>query len=121
MGSELEISELDILGATLGKERCFGAVKGHVATGPMTYFRMSTDDSAGRIKSYLGEGEILDRDFPMDGGIAVVQVPELRKLLGHICTEGFEHHVAMVRGQVASVLDEAIGKYLGWDLYHHEA
>lgn len=121
MGSDLEISELDILGATLGKERCFGAVKGHVATGPMTYFRMSTDDTAGNIKSYLGEGEILDRDFPMDGGIAVVQVPELRKLLGHICAEGFEHHVAMVRGQVSSILDEAIGKYLGWDLYHHGA
>lgn len=120
MGSAVEISELDILGASLGKEKCFGAIKGHVATGPMTYFRISTDDVKGRIKAYLGEGDIIDRDFPMDGGIAVVKVPELRSLLGHICTEGFEHHVAMVRGNVASVLEEAVGKYLGWDLYRHD-
>jgi L-fucose isomerase-like protein len=119
MGSDIEISELDILGASLGRENCFGAVKGHVATGPMTFFRVSTDDVVGKIKAYLGEGDIIDRDFPMDGGIAVVQVPELRGLLRHICAEGFEHHVAMVRGRVASVLDEAIGKYLGWELYRH--
>ena len=119
MGTDVEISELDILGATLGPEKCFGAVKGHVAAGPMTYFRISTDDRKGVIKAYLGEGDIVDRNFPMDGGIAIVQVPELRKLLGHICTEGFEHHVAMVRGQVASVLEETMNKYLGWELYCH--
>jgi L-fucose isomerase-like protein len=57
----------------------------------------------------------------MDGGIAVTRVPKLRKLLAHLCREGFEHHVAMVRGQWAGVIDEAVGRYLGWELYHHEA
>jgi len=41
MGSDMEISNLDVLGETLGRERCFGAIKGHVAAGPMTYFRIS--------------------------------------------------------------------------------
>jgi L-fucose isomerase-like protein len=53
MGSEIEISELDILGETLGRERCFGAIKGHVAAGPMTFFRMDTDDKNGVIRAYL--------------------------------------------------------------------
>ncbi|HEC02548.1 MAG TPA: fucose isomerase, partial [Phycisphaerales bacterium] len=54
MGRDVEISELDILGESLGRENCFGAVKGHVAAGPMTYFRISTDDRRGKIKAYLG-------------------------------------------------------------------
>lgn len=43
----------------------------------------------------------------------------LQSLLDHICKDGFEHHVAMVRDHVADVLDEAITTYLGWDLYRH--
>jgi L-fucose isomerase-like protein len=51
MGNAIEISELDILGATLGREKCFGAIKGHVAAGPMTFFRMDTDDAVGDIRA----------------------------------------------------------------------
>ena len=114
-----EIADLDILGETLGRENCFGAVKGKVAPGPMTYFRISTDDRRGMITSYLGQGEFTDDPFDMDGGIAVCKVSNLRVLLAFICQNGFEHHVAMTRGHVADVLDEAIRKYLGWELYHH--
>jgi L-fucose isomerase-like protein len=114
-----EIADLDILGETLGRENCFGAVKGKVAPGPMTYFRISTDDKRGVITSYLGQGEFTDDPFDMDGGIAVCMVSNLRVLLAYICQNGFEHHVAMTRGHVADVLDEAIRKYLGWELYHH--
>ena len=59
--------------------------------------------------------------FPMDGGIAVTEVPRLRDLLSVIVRNGFEHHVAMVRGSYASVVDEAVSRYLGWQNYHHEA
>jgi L-fucose isomerase-like protein len=105
MGRDVEISELDILGETLGRENCFGAVKGHVAGGPMTYFRIST---------------FTDDPFDMDGGIAVCKVPKLRELLAHLCQEGFEHHVAMARTHFAEVLREATEKYMNWDLYYHK-
>ena len=120
MGREIEISNLDILGMTLGAERCFGAIKGHVAAGEMTYFRMSTDDVNGRIVSYVGEGEFTDDPFPMDGGIAVCRVPRLQSLMRHLTTNGFEHHVAMVRGRYGAVVQEAVESYLGWDNYSHE-
>lgn len=119
MGCEVEISNLDLLGETFGPERCFGAIKGRVQPGNMTFFRISTDDTKGIIKAYLGEGEFVDRPFPMDGGIAICSVPRRRKLLSHICENGFEHHVAMVRSHVASIVFEAINKYLGWKTWYH--
>jgi len=81
VGGEIEISNLDILGETIGRDKCFGAIKGHVAPGPMTFFRISTDDSKGQIKGYLGEGEFTDDPFEMDGGIAVCKVSHLRKCM----------------------------------------
>nr|WP_246414121.1 hypothetical protein [Martelella radicis] len=119
IGAEPEISELDVLGTVIGKEKCFGAVKGKVKAGPMTYFRLSSDDTAGTLKAYAGEGDFTDDPFPMDGGIAVTSVKKLRALMGFIVRNGFEHHVAMVRGHHGDVVEEAITRYLKWPLYRH--
>jgi L-fucose isomerase-like protein len=121
IGSTPEISNLDVLGTVLGQERCFGAVKGKVKAGPMSFFRLSSDDRAGTLKAYVGEGEFTDDPFPMDGGIAVSRVARLRDLMTFISRHGFEHHVAMVRGHHAAVVDEAVTRYLGWPIYRHEA
>ncbi len=118
--NEIEIGSLDVLGTVLGSEDTFGAVKGKVAAGAMTYFRISTDDRKGIIKSYLGEGKMTDDPYGMDGGIAVCEIPNLQDLMKFMCKNGFEHHVAMVRGNVAEILEEAIGNYLGWELYSHK-
>ncbi len=118
---EVEISNLDILGESLGADKCFGAVKGRVAAGPMTFFRISTDDTFATIKSYLGEGEFTDDPIgDIKGGIAVCKVPDLQNLLKYICKNGFEHHVAAVRSHCADVVEEAVGNYMGWELYHHQ-
>jgi len=121
IGREVEISNLDVLGASLGADRCFGAVKGQAAAGPVTFFRISTDDPRGIIKAYLGEGEMTDDPVSIQGGSAVLRVPGLQTLLDYMCKNGFEHHVAVTRGHCADVLDEAINTYLGWDLYYHNA
>lgn len=118
--SEIEIGSLDVLGTVLGSEDTFGAVKGKVAAGKMTYFRISTDDQRGTIKSYLGEGNMTDDPYGMDGGIAVCEIPNLQQLMKYMCKNGFEHHVGMVRGHVAEILEEAIGNYMGWELYKHQ-
>jgi len=117
--NEVELGSLDVLGTVLGQEDTFGAVKGKVAPGPLTFFRISTDDPKGIIKSYLGEGEITNDPYGMDGGIAVTRIPNLQKLLKYLCKNGFEHHVAMGRGHVAEIIEEAVTTYLGWDLYKH--
>lgn len=118
--NEIEVSNLDVLGASIGPEKCFGAVKGKVAAGPFTFFRVSTDDINGSIRAYLGEGEFTDDPYAMDGGIAVCRVNNLQTLMKVLCRNGFEHHVAMTRNHVAGILTEAVNSYLGWELYLHE-
>lgn len=121
IGATPEISELDVLGEVIGREKCFGAVKGKVKAGPMTFFRVSSDDRDGKLKTYLGQGEFTDDPFPMDGGIAVNKVTNLRQLMRFVSQNGFEHHVAMVRGHHAEVVAEAVTRYLRWPIYHHNA
>lgn len=116
----LRLGPLGVLGRTLGKINTFGAVYAKVSEGPFTYFRISTDDSKGCIKAYLGEGKMTNDPYGMDGCIVVTEVPELQKLMKYICKNGFEHHVGLCRANVAGVIEEAIDSYLGWNLYVHE-
>lgn len=118
--NDIELGTLGVLGRTLGKVHTFGAVYGKVKQGDFTFFRISTDDTKGCIKSYWGEGTITDDPYGMDGCIAVTKVDNLQTLMKYICKNGFEHHVAMCRGNVKDILQEAIESYLGWNLYVHE-
>lgn len=116
--SEIEIECLDVLGSTLGKERTFGACKGQVAAGPMTYLRFSTDDMHGSLKMYVGEGAFRPEALPTKGGLAHCHVPGLEGLMQYLCNHGYEHHVCFVRGHVAEILEEA-AKYMGIACYRH--
>ncbi len=118
--TKVELGPLGVLGRTLGKVDTFGAVFSKVAAGNFTFFRISTDDPKGVIKAYTGEGIITDDPYDMNGCIAVTKVNNLQKLMKHICKNGYEHHVGIVRAHVADILEEAIDNYLGWNLYVHE-
>ncbi len=114
-----EIANLDILATTLGAEVSFGALKGRVAPGAMTYLKIATDDKHGKIKCYLGEAAFTADPLPTFGGVAVCEVPRLNDLMRHLTQNGYEHHVALVQAEVADILEEALGTYLGWDVYRH--
>lgn len=117
----MEIECLDVLGSTLGKENCFGACKGSVASGDMTYLRLTTDDAKGVMKMYVGEGRFEQEVIPTKGGVAHCRVENLQRLMHYICKNGYEHHVCFVRGHVADVLREAMETYFGIEVYHHNA
>ena len=85
----------------------------------MTYAKITTDDVNGKIKVYVGEGEFTDDPVDTMGGVAVCKVTGLQDLMKYICKNGFEHHVAMNRSNVAAVIEEAFGNYLGWEVYRH--
>jgi len=105
-----------IIAETVGQENTYGTVVGRLKTGPFTYCRISTDDLSGAIFTYVGEGELTDDPLETFGGYGVVHIPNFQGLLHYICENGFEHHVAVNLSQTASVLNEALGKYLGWDV-----
>jgi L-fucose isomerase-like protein len=113
------VSTAPILGTTVGEENTWGALEGRASSGPMSYARISTDDASGSIKAYIGDGSFTDDPLDTFGNHAVVQIPGLNRLMTYICNNGFEHHVAIGSGHSASVLSEAFGTYLGWDVYHH--
>jgi L-fucose isomerase-like protein len=117
---EVRIATAPILGTTLGEENTFGAMEGRTGSGPLTFGRISTDDGSGRIKAYVGEGEFTDDPLDTFGTRAVVRVPALSSLMHVVCQNGFEHHAAMNRSHSAAVVSEALGRYMGWQIYHHE-
>ena len=47
------------------------------------------------------------------------EVPNLNGLMHYLTKNGFEHHVAVVHGACADVLEEALGNYLEWEVYRH--
>ena len=117
---DIRIATAPILGTTLGEENTFGALEGRTLAGPVTFGRVSTDDLSGKITAYVGEGEFTNDPLKTFGTRAVVKVAGLPGLMHVICQNGFEHHAAMNRSHTAAAVAEAFGRYLGWEVYHHQ-
>ncbi len=120
--SEEDIPTMDyqaIIAGTVGRENTYGTVVGRVRAMPFTFCRVSTNDFSGKMAAYVGQGELTNDPLKTFGGYGVVKIQNLQKLLRYICENGFEHHVAINPSQVASALDEALTKYMGWEVYHH--
>ena len=109
-----------IIAGTVGKENAYGTIMGRIKAEPFTYCRVSTDDFNGQITAYLGEGEMTKDPLETFGGFGVAHIPNMQDLLRYICENGFEHHCAINLSQVAGAVDEALSKYMGWDVYYHQ-
>ncbi len=116
----IEIKNAEILATTLGTENTYGAVAGRVPAGPLTFARLSTDDTLGMLRAYTGEGYFTDDPLNTFGARAVAHVPGLQRLMKYICKNGFEHHCAMNASHSAAILQEAFETYFAWDVYLHE-
>ena len=117
---EQKMDYQEIIAGTVGKENTYGTIVGRISPGPFTYCRISTDDLNGRITSYVGEGRFTEDKLDTFGGYGVIEVPNFQKLLHFICRQGFEHHVAATKAPVAAAIEDALGTYLGWQMYRHE-
>jgi L-fucose isomerase-like protein len=110
----------EIIAGSVGQENTYGTIVGRVSAEPFTYCRVSTDDLNGRMMAYVGEGELTADPLTTFGGYGVVRIPRFQDLLHYICENGFEHHVAINQSLVADAVEEALSKYMGWDVHHHE-
>jgi len=118
---DIKIGQAPILGSILGVENTYGALEGRTPAGPLTFGRLTTADVDGRIRAYVGEGELTNDELNTFGNRAVAKIPHLQKLMRHVCQEGFEHHVVMTQSRSAAILAEAFGNYFGWEVHHHNA
>ena len=110
----------EIIAGSVGRENSYGTVAGRIRPTEFTYCRVSTDDRAGKIRAYVGEGEMTRDPLTTFGGYGVARIPRLQGLLRHICVNGFEHHVAINPTRVAASVEEAFTRYLGWETYNHD-
>jgi L-fucose isomerase-like protein len=110
----------EIIAGTVGKENTFGTCVGLIKPENMTFARFSTDDTAGRMRGYVGEGRFTEDPLETFGGAGVVEIPSMQKLLHYICENGFEHHVAANLSTVAASVYEATSRYLKWDICWHK-
>jgi len=110
----------EIIAGTVGKENTYGTVVGRIAPGKATFCRTATDDTAGIISVYVGEGEFTNDKLDTFGGYGVMKIANLQRLLQYVCKMGFEHHVAVNRTEKADAIAEALENYMGWDVYRHE-
>lgn len=97
----------------------YGSCSGKIASGPATFFRVSTDDKNGNMRAFVAEGEFTEDEVETFGGYGVAKVENLQSLMDTIVTEGFEHHAAVVRDHVADELEESLEKYLDWEIIRH--
>jgi L-fucose isomerase-like protein len=116
---DMRMGTAPILGTMLGEENTVGALAGRTPAGPMSFGRVSTDDVSGKIRVYCGDGAFTDDPLDTFGTRAVARIPRLQELMQFICLNGFEHHAAMTSDHCAAPVAEALGKYLGWDVYRH--
>jgi len=116
---DIQISNAPILGTSVGVENTYGALDGRMNASPLTFGRISSDDSKGVLKAYVGEGELTDDALKTFGTRAVAHIPNLQELMRYVCRNGFEHHVVMNASKTADILEEALGNYMGWDVSRH--
>ncbi len=109
----------EIIAGSVGKENTYGTTVGRIAAGKTTFCRTTTDDAAGLISAYVGEGEFTNDKLDTFGGYGVMKIPNLQILMQYICAAGFEHHVAVNLSQKADAIAEALDNYMGWEVYNH--
>ncbi len=110
----------EIIAGSLGRDNTYGTIVGRIAANKITFCRTTTDDAAGIVSAYVGEGEFTNDKLETFGGYGVMKVANLQDLMQYICLMGFEHHVAVNISRKADAIAEALGNYMGWEIYRHE-
>ncbi len=100
-------------------DSCYCTLHGQLKPGPIGWARFATDDEKGRIVGCIGDGVITPDNLDTFGTTGVMQMPNTQKFLYFLAENGFEHHVAMNYTVRTTVLFEALSKYMGWKIYHH--
>ena len=116
---DVQMDFQEIIAGTVGKENTFGTCVGRVKAGAMSFARFSTDDRAGVMRGYVGEGRFTNDPLKRLAAPAWWR-SALQKLLHYICENGFEHHVAAELLDDRARVHEAAVRYLGWEMYWHK-
>jgi hypothetical protein len=81
-----------------------------------TFGSLMTDE--GRVKMFLGQGRFTSDPIPGNffGVAGVAEIRNLQDVLLHVGKNGHRHHVSITPGQFQSPLQEALRRYLDFDV-----
>jgi L-fucose isomerase-like protein len=105
-----------LMGQTLGPEKASGVVEFRVKEGPLTLSRI-TEDGDGRWKAFICEGAVEDNPAATSGSYGWCRIPGFQRIYSQTLLRHFPHHTAIVPGHLGNVLYEALGAYLGMEVY----
>jgi len=116
MAEQGHIVDHAILATSLGQGRSFGCNAGRIKPMEFTFGSLMTE--AGRAKLYLGQGRFTTDPLPDNyfGVAGVAEIRNLQDVLLHIGNEGHRHHVSFTPGNVLAPVQQALGRYLDFDV-----
>ena len=105
-----------ILANAVGGGRGYGCNVGRIAPGPFSFG--STLTRSGRVHCYLGQGRFTEDTIPDDyfGCRGVAEIADLQDVLQTVGYSGHRHHIGVTPGHVAAPVNEALAKYLGYEV-----
>lgn len=111
-----QIADHAILANAVGQGCAYGCNVGRITPGDFTYGSMLTEE--GKLKYYLGQGTFTSDPIPQDffGCAGVAEIPNLQDALLKIGYAGHRHHTSVTPGKVAAPAQEAMVKYLGYEV-----
>ena len=89
-----------------------GTLEGDIADGDITFFRLQST-SAGQLRAYIAQGEVLPAATNSFGGIGIFAIPEMGRFYRHVLIEKrFPHHGAVAFGHYGKAIYDVLS-YLG--------
>jgi L-fucose isomerase-like protein len=109
----------EIIAGTVGRDKALGVTEFVMQDGPVTLCR-ATQDNAGGFKAMLAQGTVEPNEASTFGAYGWVRIPGIQRLYRNVLLRHFPHHVAMNRSTIGNVLWEALGNYLGFQVFTAE-
>lgn len=116
-GARVAVHELMVAGGGAPPDRAEGVLELVADPMPVTLCRIALD-AEGAWKAVLAQGAFEDDPAQTCGSYGWCRVPHLQRLYRDVLLRHFPHHVAVTPGEVGDVLWEALGNYLGMEMYH---
>lgn len=110
------ISEHLMFKKSYGEGTGVGIVNGQIQTGKVTVATTKTED--GKIAGFTTDGKLTDDKFDKEffGTGVVFENKNLEEIFRYMCENGYKHHVAIAKGEWSDCIEEALVKYLGYEI-----
>jgi L-fucose isomerase-like protein len=117
--SRPKIAHHEIMVASGGASyaQAIGVVELVAQASPLTLCRI-TQDADGSWKALVAHGEFEDQPATTFGGYGWCRIEHLQQLYRDVLLRHFPHHVAITPSHVGNAIWEALGNYLGLQVYH---